>query len=386
LRAGAQIDFATNNNPYSAVQMTLDTSGNLGLGVTPSAWLWPNGTAGALQLQSGAALSGYNTSTYLSSNWYYNGGEKYIGNGFATRYEQSSGRHAWYTAGNNSSGAGATVSWTQAMTLDASSNLSIGTTANLLSSGTRTTVSISGSSSSAVALGVGGTRYGHVYADSTSTELSATSGYLYFTAGSAERARITSGGDLLVGTTTQPVGAVTTKLAVVQSTADYSTVINNTNASPYGLYIKHNTDSNGSGNPFIVAVGNATTRFAVRSDGGIENYSANNVNLSDRREKTNFAPAKSYLDTICAIPVQTFNYIDQAEDDPGLTLGVVAQDVQAVAPELVMESNWGTEDNPKMRLSIYQTDLQYALMKCIQEQQALINDLRARVAALESNP
>jgi 2-polyprenyl-6-methoxyphenol hydroxylase-like FAD-dependent oxidoreductase len=64
---------------------------------------------------------------------------------------------------------------------------------------------------------------------------------------------------------------------------------------------------------------------------------------------------------------------------------VVAQDVQAVAPELVMESNWGTEDNPKMRLSIYQTDLQYALMKCIQEQQAMINELKAEVAALKGN-
>jgi hypothetical protein len=195
---------------------------------------------------------------------------------------------------------------------------------------------------------------------------------------------LTSGGDLLVGTTSQPVGGVTTRLAVVQSAADYSQVINNTNASPYGLYIKHNTDSNGAGNPFIVAVGNATTRFAVRSDGGIENYSGNNVNLSDRREKTNFAPAKSYLDTICAIPVQTFNYIDQSEDDPGLTLGVVAQDIQAVAPELVMESNWGTAEEPKQRLSIYQTDLQYALMKCIQELKAQNDDLRARVAALES--
>jgi hypothetical protein len=202
--------------------------------------------------------------------------------------------------------------------------------------------------------------------------------------GGTERARITSGGDLLVGTTSQPVSGITTRLAVVQSTGDYSQVINNTNASPYGLYIKHNTDSNGAGNPFIVAIGNATTRFAVRSDGGIENYSANNVNLSDRREKTNFAPAKPYLDTICAIPVQTFNYIDQSEDDPGLTLGVVAQDVQAVAPELVMESNWGTAEEPKMRLSIYQTDLQYALMKCVQELKAQNDDLRARVAALEA--
>jgi hypothetical protein len=204
--------------------------------------------------------------------------------------------------------------------------------------------------------------------------------------GSAPASAMTldASGNLLVGTTSQPVSGVTTRLAVVQSTGDYSQVINNTNASPYGLYIKHNTDSNGSGNPFIAAIGNATTRFAVRSDGGIENYSANNVNLSDRREKTNFAPAKSYLDTICAIPVQTFNYIDQSEDDPGLTLGVVAQDVQAVAPELVMESNWGTAEEPKQRLSIYQTDLQYALMKCVQELKAQNDELRARVAALEA--
>ena len=70
------------------------------------------------------------------------------------------------------------------------------------------------------------------------------------------------------------------------------------------------------------------------------------------------------------------------ETDGGLTLGVVAQDVQAVAPELVMESNWANKDDePKMRLSIYQTDLQYALMKCIQEQQAIIESLTARLDA-----
>ena len=61
------------------------------------------------------------------------------------------------------------------------------------------------------------------------------------------------------------------------------------------------------------------------------------------------------------------------EEDGGLTLGVVAQDVQEVAPELVAETNWGTEEEPKMRLSIYQTDLQYALMKSIQELKALVD-------------
>ena len=119
-------------------------------------------------------------------------------------------------------------------------------------------------------------------------------------------------------------------------------------------------------------------RIQLRSNGGIGNFSANDVNLSDRREKANFAPAKSYLDVICAIPVQTFNYIDQnLEEDPGLTLGVVAQDVQAVAPELVMESNWGSKDDPKMRLSIYQTDLQYALMKALQELKAEFDAYKA---------
>lgn len=73
------------------------------------------------------------------------------------------------------------------------------------------------------------------------------------------------------------------------------------------------------------------------------------------------------------------------EGDSGLTLGVVAQDVQAVAPELVTESNWANKDDePKMRLSIYQTDLQYALMKCIQEQQAIITALTTRITALEN--
>ena len=153
------------------------------------------------------------------------------------------------------------------------------------------------------------------------------------------------------------------------------------------MQVKYSGQSpNDAGNIMFLCADSTASRMYVNSNGGIGNYQANNVNLSDRREKTNFAPAKSYLDTICAIPVQTFNYIDQSEDDPGLTLGVVAQDVQAVAPELVMESNWGTEDNPKMRLSIYQTDLQYALMKCVQELKAQNDELRARVAALEAQP
>jgi hypothetical protein len=202
----------------------------------------------------------------------------------------------------------------------------------------------------------------------------------------SEKMRIDSSGNLLVGQTT-PNGSealgVTKNVSGTEVVRFYASHA----SDPYGLSIVYpNANPNGTANEFLGCYSSGSTRrMTVRSNGGIANYSANNVNLSDRREKTNFAPAKSYLDVICNIPVQTFNYIDQnLKEDDGLTLGVVAQDVQAVAPELVMESNWGTKEEPKMRLSIYQTDLQYALMKCIQEQQAIITTLTDRITALEA--
>jgi hypothetical protein len=202
-----------------------------------------------------------------------------------------------------------------------------------------------------------------------------------------------------------PVSIGVTGQSAVSGISGYLSAKNALNDGSWGLALEQTGTSNCRGigisygyapnstfAEYCYFIDTSATRFAVRSNGGVANYSANNVNLSDRREKTNFAPAGEWLPKICAIPVQTFNYADQnLEEDPGLTLGVVAQDVQAIAPELVMESNWGTQDDPKMRLSIYQTDLQYALMKCIQEQQALITSqaaaiesLTARVQALEA--
>ena len=178
----------------------------------------------------------------------------------------------------------------------------------------------------------------------------------------------------VTGVTTVGVASILSTVDIFQASSASGTkftgAFNNTHATtPNGITVNYSAaDPNGTANEFLYCNGVATLRASIRSNGGIANFSANNVNLSDKREKTNFAPAKSYLDVICAIPVQTFNYIDQnMEDDPGLTLGVIAQDVEAVAPEMVMESNWGTMDDPKMRLSIYQTDLQYALMKALQE-------------------
>jgi hypothetical protein len=362
--------------------LTLDPSANLGLGVTPSAW--SSASRPALQLPNGAALFSRSGSTFLGQNFFYNNSDtgSYIANGFATAYYQASGQHIWFNAPSGT--AGNTAALTQAMTLDASGRLGIGITAP--SAG----IQIQGTTTNNLAaLRVTNSTGGLLNADfdiriddGGSVQLKMYGAYpMQFFTNNTERARIDSSGNFRLGNTT----GGTRRMQVESASSNYTIGLYNTNATPYGFYSEYSTSPNDIGSHFFVGIDSTTTRVELRSNGGIANYSGNNVNLSDRREKTNFAAAKSYLDVICAIPVQTFNYIDQnMENDGGLTLGVVAQDVQAVAPELVMESNWGTKDEPKMRLSIYQTDLQYALMKCIQEQQALIQDLTTRLAALEA--
>jgi hypothetical protein len=363
-----------------SIKATLDSAGNLGLGVNPSAWAsgWP-------AFQVGRAVMHTNTSDGRASfgnNYYVDGTNAiYIASANATQLMQVSGEYRFYTAPSGT--AGNAITFTQAMTLAASGNLLIGTTTESGSGRLRVvdSVRIADSSSETNAL------LTTVSATAATIETRYSTPIILGT-GATERARITSGGYFKASNTGTYNNSTGAFHELRSSTSDARTVIvSNTDSTlPYGILVDYSGAApNGTANAFLECQDTGATRFVARSNGGLANYSANDVNLSDRREKTNFAPAKSYLDTICAIPVQTFNYIDQnMEEDDGLTLGVVAQDVQAVAPELVMESNWGTEDEPKQRLSIYQTDLQYALMKCIQEQQSIITALTARVAALEA--
>jgi hypothetical protein len=229
-----------------------------------------------------------------------------------------------------------------------------------------------------------------VFSDGTNAGLiNRQNGYLEFDTNNIERARITSGGYFKASNAGTYNGATGLYHEFRGDSANsYVAMTVCTNSTPLSEYIqdfRFSAATPNDGNARFWSCTDATAERAyMRSNGGLSNYQGNDTSLSDRREKTNFSPAKSYLDVICAIPIQTFNYIDQnMEEDGGLTLGVVAQDVQAVAPELVTEGNWGSKEEPKMRLEIYQTDLQYALMKCIQEQQTIITQLTARITALE---
>jgi len=108
-----------------ATRMTLTSDGNLGLGVTPSAWSLTN--YNALQVGNSSIFSSVTSGdSNFSSNSYYNAGWKYITSAAASYYSQNGGVHYWYNAPSGT--AGNAISFTQAMTLNASGNLSIGNT------------------------------------------------------------------------------------------------------------------------------------------------------------------------------------------------------------------------------------------------------------------
>lgn len=108
-------------------RMTINSSGNLGLGVTPSAWksdyrAFTNGYGSFYGRTGGSVASGFSSNAYVDSagTWTYTNSQ------FASRYQQELGTHLWFTAPSGT--AGNAISFTQAMTLDASGNLVVGST------------------------------------------------------------------------------------------------------------------------------------------------------------------------------------------------------------------------------------------------------------------
>ena len=123
----SSISFRTGG---TADRVVIDSSGNLGLGLTPSAW---GINFKALQIAPTVAVSAdvNNGSGRFGTNWYQSGSgggtPRYIENGISLMYLQNKGggAHEWYTALPGT--AGDPITFTQAMTLDASGRLLVGT-------------------------------------------------------------------------------------------------------------------------------------------------------------------------------------------------------------------------------------------------------------------
>ena len=183
--------------------------------------------------------------------------------------------------------------------------------------------------------------------------------------GGSERMRITSAGHILLGNTTASLTSDPGFKYIDDANIPYfGEVVNTSTGNGYSSFHHYNTNATFNG-----------FRFYILNNGGIVNYSSNNSNLSDERVKNNIEDSGNYLNKICSIPVRLFNYKDEPKGTDK-NLGVIAQEVEAVAPELVNNDGFGEtpEDGIPLK-TVYSNDMMYALMKSIQELEARIKEL-----------
>ena len=90
------------------------------------------------------------------------------------------------------------------------------------------------------------------------------------------------------------------------------------------------------------------------------------------------ACSKREIKELIEVLIEGGHISSSAVEDTEKTIGVLAQEVEAHIPELINNDGFGETPADGIPLkTIYQTDLQYVLMRCIQE-------LSAKVTALEA--
>jgi hypothetical protein len=369
---GNNLTFGLDSAAGNTERMRLDSSGNLGLGVTPSAWftdyrVMQIGLAGAVFNDN------FNEDLNVSSNAYADtrGGYKFIRTGYAQRYTQTnSGQHQWRIS-TASGTAGNAISFTQAMTLDAGGRLLVGRTS---SAGSQYSLELdNGSSDNRIGMYAGATLTGGLLCATNEIRMLGigASTVLTFQANGQERARITSGGDLLVGTTDAAQtsgagfkvggagGAGVGQVAIVDADSTNSTVT-------YRLY----------------STGAAAYRFYVGLGGTIYATNTTITAISDQRLKENIRDLDAGLSEVMALKPRKFDWKAGKGKDKKNDRGWIAQEFEQVFPDMVDTWQDPAPEGEEPYKAV-NADLIPVLVKAMQEQQALIAALTARVAQLE---
>jgi hypothetical protein len=118
--AGTAIDFQISG----VDKMILDSSGNVGIGVSPETT--SNGKS--LTINRTVINDDDAGSFHISQNAYYNSAWKYVENGTGEKITFASGVITFDRAASNSGGADASLTWSESMRIDSSGNVGIGTT------------------------------------------------------------------------------------------------------------------------------------------------------------------------------------------------------------------------------------------------------------------
>jgi hypothetical protein len=287
----------------------------------------------------------------------------------------SAGSPSIYPTGDTNTGiffpAADTIAFTEggaeAMRIDSSGNVGIGTSSP--SASYKLDVSGSVGASGSVTIGTSGTyAAGSIYSDANwgmifraKQASPAQADFKWGNSADTERMRIDASGNLLVGTTT----ALSNARAIFYSNAAGNAPFEARNLlATAGKYWFFGPDTSSA-----FTIGNQSS-VGVKVTDGATSWSS----LSDERSKTNLKKIENGIEKVVSLRAVTGRYVK--DDENASRAFLIAQDVLQVLPEAVDQTN-------PNELSLRYTEVIPLLTAAIQEQQQMIQALQADIAALK---
>jgi len=382
----SSMTFHTNNNNSLAERMRIDSSGNVGIGTTSP--------AGVLDLRTGISYNASADRTFhVGAN---NLASVDIGSYFGYQWKVSgdaSGQDLLLSAHNRSGASSENLQdiWhfdasakaqifltdhAERMRIDSSGDLLLGSASNTSRGGSATKQLIKFGS---------GQEYLDLQSNNTTTNSAilfsdgSTGNYgairyrhngdsLEFMTAATERMRITSGGNVGIGST----GDTIHRLKLQGGTGGDRCL--NMSVANGGLC---STTNNTSGTADYTAFAFTTSGGGTQTGGIVVGGTSTAFNTtSDRRLKENIVNANSQLETIKNIQIREFDWINANKHE----VGVIAQELEEVYPNAVTV---GGEDEHEKPYSVDYSKLVPLLVKAIQEQQEQIESLKSEIELLK---
>ena len=202
---------------------------------------------------------------------------------------------------------------------------------------------------------------------------------LVINAGSSERARIDSSGNLLVGVSTGSSSRI-----LKDSSGGIALQVSNTSTTTTSSAMELNVNYTGGTSGWFVRGGDSSAyRFYIYSNGNMANSNNSYGAISDVKLKENIVDAGSQWSDLKAFQVRKYNF---KEGQTQTQIGLIAQEVELVSPGLVTESPDRDEDGNDLGTvtkSVNYSVLYMKAVKALQEAMERIEALEADVAALK---
>jgi len=189
-----------------------------------------------------------------------------------------------------------------------------------------------------------------------------------------------TGGNLLVGTTTSS-GKLTVTDAGNTAQVAY---IENTNSGLNNRVVSLNASRNATSSEyqfFVCSITGVETKFIIQNSGNAQNRNNSYGAISDAKLKENIVDATPKLADLMQVKIRNYNFRTSPQEKQ---IGVVAQELETIFPSLIDESK--DRDEEGNDLGTTTKAVKYSvfvpmLIKAIQEQQAIIESLKARLDA-----